>query len=79
MYDAFYSESKGWMYYNWLDSFNIAVFKLSPSVVSNVLKGAVKINVKIRWGRSYTYIRYDGDEAGTQRTEGAYTFRLFSI
>ena len=59
-------ESKGWRHYNWLDSFNVAVFKLSWGTAHGVLNGQHKIGVKIRWGHG---VNYD------QKTEGVYNFR----
>ena len=55
------------MHFNWLDSFNVAIFKLRSSSVNEVLRGARKIWVKIRWGQGCNDI---------QHTIGAYKFRL---
>ena len=62
-------EGKGWRHYNWLDSFNLAVFKLSPRHVSKVLDGYDKTDVKIRWGQG------QGD---LQKTIGVYRFKVTS-
>ena len=64
---SFILEGKGWMHFNWLDSFNVAIFKLRSSSVNEVLRGARKIWVKIRWGQGCNDI---------QHTIGAYKFRL---